>query len=56
MVKKNGHPTTFVFQKEISALLEPLKKQLRNLSKTKEQWEETRTYIHVRVWQRCSGF
>lgn len=38
-----------MFQKEISAMLEPLKKQLRKLNKTKEQWEETRTYIQVRL-------
>lgn len=36
------------FQKEIAAVLETLKKQLRKLNKTKEQWEETRTYIQVR--------
>lgn len=35
------------FQKEMAALLETLKKQLRKLNKTKEQWEETRTYIQV---------
>lgn len=28
-------------------MLENLKKQLRKLNKTKEQWEETRTYIQV---------
>lgn len=35
------------FQKEMAALLETLKKQLRKLNKTKEHWEETRTYIQV---------
>lgn len=35
------------FQNEMGALLETLKKQLRKLNKTKEQWEETRTYIQV---------
>lgn len=28
-------------------MLENLKKQLRKLNKTKEQWKETRTYIQV---------
>ncbi|XP_003967633.1 zinc-binding protein A33-like [Takifugu rubripes] len=32
-------------KKEMAALLETLKKQLRKLNKTKEEWEETRTYI-----------
>lgn len=34
-------------------MLEPLKKQLRKLDKTREQWEETRTYIQVHGWQPC---
>lgn len=50
---KHSHSTPFVFQKEISAMLEPLKKQLRKLNQTKKQWEETRAYIQVHVWQRC---
>lgn len=45
--ERNCHSSWFVFQNEISAMLEPLKKQLRKLNKTKEQWEETRTYIQV---------
>uniref|UniRef100_H3CM49 Tripartite motif containing 35-12 n=1 Tax=Tetraodon nigroviridis TaxID=99883 RepID=H3CM49_TETNG len=36
-------------KKEISAMLEPLKKQLRKLDKTREQWEETRTYIQTQA-------
>lgn len=44
------------FQNEMAALLETLKKQLRKLNKTKEQWEETRTYIQVHFSeQRFSG-
>lgn len=49
---RNCHSNPFVFQKEISAMLEPLTKQLRKLNKTKEQWEDTRTYIQVHVWQQ----
>ena len=30
-------------------MLESLRKKLRILNKTKEQWEETKTYIEVKV-------
>lgn len=36
-------------QTEISAMLESLRKKLRMLNKTKEQWEETKTYIQVKM-------
>lgn len=47
------YSSLFVSQKEISVMLEPLKKQLRKLNTTREQWEETRTYIQVHDWQTC---
>ncbi|XP_041650770.1 zinc-binding protein A33-like [Cheilinus undulatus] len=36
---------------EISDLLEPLKKKLRVLTKTKDQWEETKNYIQTQAFQ-----
>uniref|UniRef100_A0AAQ6AFD7 Zinc-binding protein A33-like n=1 Tax=Amphiprion ocellaris TaxID=80972 RepID=A0AAQ6AFD7_AMPOC len=36
---------------EISAMLESLRKKLRLLNKTKEQWEETKKYIQTQVFQ-----
>ncbi|XP_035520414.1 zinc-binding protein A33-like [Morone saxatilis] len=36
---------------EISAMLEPLRKKLRILTKTKEHWEETKTYIQTQASQ-----
>lgn len=38
-----------LFQTEISAMLESLKKKLRMLNKKKEHWEETKGYIQVKV-------
>lgn len=38
-----------LFQAEISVLLESLRKKFKTLSKTKEQWEETKKYIQVKV-------
>nr|XP_020486950.1 zinc-binding protein A33-like [Labrus bergylta] len=38
-------------KKEISDMLEPLKKKLRMLNKTKGQWEETRSYIQTQTDQ-----
>lgn len=43
------NPLIFSFQTEISGMLESLKKKLRELNKTKEQWEETKSYIQVNV-------
>ncbi|XP_051237979.1 zinc-binding protein A33 [Dicentrarchus labrax] len=36
---------------EISAMLESLRKKLRTLTKTKEHWEETKTYIQTQAYQ-----
>ncbi|XP_029991656.1 zinc-binding protein A33-like [Sphaeramia orbicularis] len=36
---------------EISAKLEPLKKKLRVLNKTKQEWEQTKTYIQTQANQ-----
>ncbi|XP_034541851.1 zinc-binding protein A33-like [Notolabrus celidotus] len=38
-------------KKEISAMLEPLKKKLKMLNKKKEQWEETKNYIQTQATQ-----
>lgn len=41
------------FQTEISASLESLKKKLKVLINTKEQWEEIKTYIQVKGFVFC---
>lgn len=38
-----------LLQAEISTMLESLRKKLRLLNKTKEQWEETKHYIKVKI-------
>lgn len=38
----------WLFQTEISAMLEVLRKKLRMLNKTKEHWEETKNFIRVK--------
>ncbi|XP_073327902.1 zinc-binding protein A33-like [Pagrus major] len=38
-------------KKEITAMLEALRKKLRLLNKTKEQWEETKTHIQTQAYQ-----
>ncbi|XP_029379612.1 zinc-binding protein A33-like [Echeneis naucrates] len=38
-------------KKEISDLLEDLRKKLKELNKTKDQWEDTKTYIQIQATQ-----
>ncbi|XP_047451769.1 zinc-binding protein A33-like [Mugil cephalus] len=40
---------------EITTMLETLKKKLRELNKTKEQWEETKTYIQIQARQTATA-
>lgn len=40
----------WLFQTEISAMLESLRKKLRMLNNTKEHWEETKNYIQVKIY------
>lgn len=40
----------WLFQTEISAMLESLRKKLRMLNNTKEHWEETKNYIQVKMY------